>query len=164
MGREKNHKILKFLMVMVCCLVMLGGNVLESQAASVATPKLESVKAKQAESLTISWKQVKGATGYQVYQSTAKNGKYKKVATISKAKTTTYVAKKLKADTVYYYKINAFKKKNGKKVVSGYSKIKSAQPYPKTVTVSPSSKPYKNNYVKNKSYNSKTKQYYMLTS
>lgn len=144
--------------------MLLGGNVLETQAASISAPKITSVKAKNPESLTVSWKKVKGATGYQIYQTTSKKGKYKKIATISKGSTTSYVVKKLKADKVYYYKIRSYKKVKGKNAYSFFSKVKNAQPYPKAVIVSPNSKPYKNNYTKHKNYNAQTKSYYMLMS
>lgn len=44
----------------------------------------------------ISWKKVKGASGYEVYRSTKKNGKYKKIKTIKKAGTVRFTDKKLK--------------------------------------------------------------------
>lgn len=56
--------------------------------------------------LTLTWKKVKGAKKYVVYQSKKKGGKYKKFATSKK----TTITKAMKGD--YYYKIKAF---NGKK-------------------------------------------------
>ena len=43
------------------------------------------VTAKTKNSVTLSWRPVKRATGYQVYRSTSKNGTYKKVKTITTA-------------------------------------------------------------------------------
>ena len=67
---------------------------------------------------TVSWKKVKGASGYVVYRATKKNGKYKSVKKISKGSTVKYVNKKLTKKKTYYYKVRAFKK-SGKKVVYG---------------------------------------------
>ena len=63
-------------------------------------------------SITIKWKKVAGATGYQVYRATSATGKYKKlVTTKKKSYTNTSVSKGVK----YFYKVRAYKKKGGKK-------------------------------------------------
>ena len=58
------------------------------------------------QNLTLTWKKVKGAKKYVVYQSKKKGGKYKKFATTKK----TTITKAMKGD--YYYKVKAF---NGRK-------------------------------------------------
>ncbi len=58
----------------------------------------------------ISWKKVSGATGYKVYRSTSKNGKYTVVKTFSKGTTTSYTNKKLKTGKTYYYKVQVLNK------------------------------------------------------
>lgn len=76
-----------------------------------ATPKAKKLKVKakkKAGRTVLSWKKVKGATGYKVYRSTKKNGKYKKVKTITKKSITTFKAKK--SNKKYYYKVVAYKK------------------------------------------------------
>lgn len=87
------------------------------------TPSGVKVKAgsKQAK---ISWKKIKGVTGYEVYRSTKKSSGYKKVATIKKASTTSYTNKKLKKNKKYYFKVRAYKTVNGKKLYSSYSSPK----------------------------------------
>lgn len=95
-----------------------------STAAKVKVAKVTGVKAKNSakKTATVSWKKVKGATGYVVYRATSKNGKYKAVKKITKGSTIKYVNKKLKKKKTYYYKVRAFKK-SGKKVTYGaYSK------------------------------------------
>lgn len=42
------------------------------------------VKNSSKKTVTVTWKKVKGATGYVVYRATKKNGKYKAVKTIKK--------------------------------------------------------------------------------
>lgn len=75
---------------------------------------------------TISWKKVSGVDGYVIYQSTSKDGKYKKIKTITSANKTSYKVTKLKAGTRYYYKIRTRKKVKGKYGYGSYSTIRNA--------------------------------------
>ena len=77
--------------------------------------------------VTVSWKKVSGATGYEIYRSTRKSSGYKKVKTISKGSTLSYKNTKLKKGKTYYYKVRAYKKVNGKKVYGSYSSVKSVK-------------------------------------
>lgn len=95
-------------------------NTTTKPATQTKPAKVTGVKAKNTakKTATVSWKKVKGASGYVVYRATKKNGKYKAVKTISKGSTVKYVNKKLTKKKTYYYKVRAFKK-SGKKVVYG---------------------------------------------
>ncbi|MCI9063489.1 MAG: hypothetical protein HFJ17_02660 [Clostridia bacterium] len=62
--------------------------------------------------------------GYEIYRSTSKKGKYKKVKSVSKNKSS-YTDKKLKKSKTYYYKIRGYKKINGKTYYTKYSNVKS---------------------------------------
>lgn len=98
-----------------------------SSAKSVTiTPKVPSitVKSNKKKTATISWKKLSGVDGYVVYRSTKKNSGYKKVTTIKKASTKSYINKKLKSKITYYYKVRSYKKVNGKTAYSNYSSIK----------------------------------------
>lgn len=77
--------------------------------------------------VTVAWKRVKKAKGYQVYRSLKKNGKYKRVATIKKGTRVKYVNKKLKKGKRYYFKVRAYAGAGSKKVYSKYSKVKSVK-------------------------------------
>ncbi len=65
----------------------------------------------------VKWEKISGATGYNIYMSTLKNGTYKKVASAGKNKSLItikkYNKKKLQTKTYYYYVVA--KKKVGKK-------------------------------------------------
>lgn len=87
----------------------------------LSKPKVSTYKKKK--SIKVSWKKVSGASGYTIYRSTKKKGKYKKVKTIKKGSTKSWTNKKLKSKKKYYYKIKAFRKVGGKKVYSVYSNI-----------------------------------------
>lgn len=88
---------------------------------STTITSLTSKKAKQA---VIKWKKVSGATQYEVYRSTSKKGKYKKIATTKK---TSYTDKKATGGKKYYYKIRVCKKISKKNYYSSYSGVKSVK-------------------------------------
>lgn len=73
---------------------------------------------------TISWKQVKGAAGYEIYMSTSKNGTYSKIGTTTKGNKISFTKKNLKKGT-YYFKVNSYIKVGKIKIYSGYSSVKS---------------------------------------
>lgn len=86
-----------------------------------AAAKMESTKVKTAytyHSTKLSWRNVKGASGYQIYRSASKNGKYKKVKT-TKAKS--WTNQKLTTGKTYYYKVRAYKKSE-KTIYGAFSK------------------------------------------
>ena len=62
-------------------------------------------KAKTKKSVTLSWKRIPKADGYNVYRASKKNGKYKRIKVINKG---SQVKVKLKAKKKQYYKIKAF--------------------------------------------------------
>lgn len=75
----------------------------------------------------ISWKKSSGnLDGYIIYRATSKNGKYKKVKTVSKSKSS-YTDKNLTKGQTYYYKIRGYKNINGKNCYTNYSNVKSVK-------------------------------------
>lgn len=75
----------------------------------------------------ITWKQVKGATGYKIYRSTSKNGVYEQVGKVYGNKKFTYTNTKLAKDKTYYYKVAAYRKVSGKVIYGNQSKVKSVK-------------------------------------
>lgn len=69
--------------------------------------KVEGVKAQKqdAASITLTWDEVEGASGYQVYSYNTDTGKSKLLATIN---SNTYEITRLTANTVYQYKVAAY--------------------------------------------------------
>lgn len=90
------------------------------KAKTLAKPVVK-VKAGK-KSAVVSWKKVAGAKGYKVYCATKKNGKYKLVATIKKAKAGKTKVKKLKKGKKYFFVVRAYKM-SGKKVVLGKKSV-----------------------------------------
>lgn len=70
--------------------------------------------------IKISWKAVKGATGYQVYRYNTKTQKYKQ---IKKTKSTTFTDTKLTPGTSYAYRVRAYASDGTKSVIGKVSKV-----------------------------------------
>ncbi len=77
--------------------------------------------------ISLKWKKVSGATGYQIQMSTRKKGKYKTVKKISSGKSVSYTIKKLKKKKKYYFRIRAFVKKSGATKYGRWSGIKAVK-------------------------------------
>jgi hypothetical protein len=74
--------------------------------------------------VTLKWKEVKGADGYQIYYSTSKDGKYKKLKSTSKL---SFKKTGLKSGKTYYFKVRAYKKLDSGTVFGSFSSVKSAK-------------------------------------
>ena len=85
--------------------------------------QIKKVKSKK-KSLTVTWKKVRGVTGYKIQYSLKKNFKKAKSKTIKKASTTSLTIKKLKSKKKYYVRIRTYKKISGKTYQSNWSKSK----------------------------------------
>ena len=70
----------------------------------------------------LTWKKVTGAEGYEIYMKTGKNGKYKKVKSLSGK--VTYTVSKLKIGKKYYFKVRTYRKAGKTKVYSDWSNVK----------------------------------------
>ena len=92
----------------------------DDQSVNLTDPLAQPAKIKVKASgnhANISWKKVKGAKGYIVYQQKGK--KFKAVATTSK---TTATIKGLSVGNTYKFKVRAFQKTKGKKILGKESK------------------------------------------
>lgn len=83
------------------------------------TPKLKKIKEKNYHTARIRWTKSGAECNYEVYRARKKNGKYNKIAVVSK---TNYNDKKVKAGKKYYYKIKATH--NGKTKMSKSKSIR----------------------------------------
>lgn len=102
---------------------------LAAEAASVGKVTGVKISATTSNSVSLKWKKVKKASGYQIYYSTKKNKGFKKVKTVKKGSTVKAKITKLSASKTYYFKIRAYRgKANGKlsKVISAKTKAKPA--------------------------------------
>lgn len=90
-----------------------------------ALAKVTNVKIKKAKKarIKISWKNIKGETGYQIARSKYKKKNFKVIKTIksNKAKSVTIKAKK---NRKFYYKVRAYQVTDGGKVYGPWSKVR----------------------------------------
>lgn len=94
---------------------------------TVAKTKITSGKATKGK-VTLKWKKVAGAAGYEVYRSTKKGSGYTKLATITKGSTVKLTDKTVKAGKKYYYKVRAYKTNEaGVDVYAAYSAVKTVK-------------------------------------
>ena len=99
----------------------------DSETVSVKTALAKPVQktpALKKKTITVKWKAVLGASGYQIYRATKKTGKYKLVKTVKGGKTVSFKNTKLKKKKTYYYKIRAYRTVAGEKVYSSFSAVK----------------------------------------
>ena len=73
----------------------------------------------------LSWKAVSGATKYQVYRATSKNGTYKK---ITETASTSYTNTGLTGGKTYYYKVRAYRLKGSSRIYGPFCAAVSAKP------------------------------------
>ena len=76
--------------------------------------------------VTVSWKKVKGASGYIVYYKTSKNGKWIRLKAVGN-NTTSYTKDKLTKGKIYYFTVKAYRNYNGKTYNGAYA-TKSIKP------------------------------------
>ena len=101
-------------------------DVLKTTTATEKTKITKTTGAKK--KLTVKWKKISKATGYQIQVATDKKfTKNKKSVTISKNKTITTTIKKLKSKKKYYVRVRTYRKVGGKKVYSSWSSIKNVK-------------------------------------
>jgi len=94
-----------------------------------ATPTSVKAVSSSYNSIKTTWAAVNGATGYVIYRSTAKDGTYSKVGTVTG---TSYNNTGLTTNTTYYYKVRAYRTVGTINVYSNYSSVVSAKPIPAT--------------------------------
>lgn len=97
-------------------------------SAPPAQVKSLTVKGKKTGNVTLTWKKVSGAKGYEIYRSRKKNGDYTLLKRIKKGKTKKWSANIQETGTTYYYKVRAYvTNADGKRVYGKFSKVKSLQ-------------------------------------
>lgn len=94
-----------------------------SQKTKPASTAFTDNSSSKSESITLRWKESKGAKGYEIYRSTKKEEAFSLVKTVKEADTLKWTNKELDAETVYYYKIRPYTEVNGTKVCGKYSKV-----------------------------------------
>lgn len=104
----------------------LNAKIAKMQKGWVSAPaKVKGLKANAGKKkVSLSWKKVKGASGYKVYKASGKNKKYSLAKTTGK---TAVSVKNLKNGKTYYFKVKAYKKVSGGEVTGNFSNAAKAK-------------------------------------
>ena len=89
------------------------------KVVQLANVKITSLKNKKTKSVSVKWKKITGAGGYQLQYST--NSKFKGKTT-KNTKKVTYLCKKLKKKKKYYFRVRAYRISDKKKIYGCWSK------------------------------------------
>lgn len=92
-------------------------------ATKTATPKISKLTSSSKGKAVITWTNVSGENGFQVYYSTKKNGDFKKYSNY-KGNTTKATVSKLKSGKTYYFKVRTYKTTDSGYVYSSWSSVK----------------------------------------
>ncbi len=96
-----------------------------STATKTAKPTLKSATQSSGK-VKLTWNNVSGESGYEIYYSTSKNGTYKKMSGVA-ANKISYTTSKLTAGKTYYFKVRTYKTVGDNKVYSAFSNVKSVK-------------------------------------
>lgn len=99
------------------------------QKAQLQTAVITTAKRNSYLSIVMKWKNVSGADGYHIYRAAAKNGAYEKIAIVNN-KSTWYEDKNCACGKTYYYKVAAYRMKDGKKYFGEKSEAVAARTTP----------------------------------
>ncbi len=117
---------------LICYTILISLAVLVSLStqakAKVTTPTKVRVRSSESKKLKVTWKKVKKADGYQIYEYKKSNKKFKKVADVD-GKTRSWKSQNTKK--VHTYKVRAYKTSGKRRVYSKFSYTVSARPYKK---------------------------------
>jgi hypothetical protein len=94
---------------------------------SLPTVNFTAAKPAAGGALTLKWKKVKGADGYEIRRSTSENGRYKKLKVVESSTAQKYTLTATECNGSYYYKIRAYRIVDGKKVYGQYSVARAAE-------------------------------------
>jgi N-acetylmuramoyl-L-alanine amidase/fibronectin type 3 domain-containing protein len=84
---------------------------------------INSVPAQAGASMAINWNKITDVTGYQIQRSTSPTSGFTKIATIKGAAVTNYLDGPLKTNTLYYYRLRAFKYVTGGTSFGAFSPV-----------------------------------------
>ena len=109
-----------FIVLAILCSGVLctSGNISKA-STKLRCPQSVKVIVVNNKTIKLKWKSVKSRKKYEIYASTKRNGKYKKIKQTSKC----YIIVRQKPGKSYYYKVRAYMKKTNGKKYSSFSKI-----------------------------------------
>lgn len=102
-----------------------------AKPAAPAAPDGTKAVSASATSVKVSWNEVAGATGYQVWRGTSETGSFTALGSVT---TTSRTCTGLTCGSTYYFKVRAYIEVNGTRIYGKYSTIVSAVPKPSKPT------------------------------
>lgn len=106
------------------------------QYTPLAIPAISAVKNASYNTLRVEWPIVAGATGYQVYRSTVKDGEYTLISELTDGAATSYSDETCEVGKVYYYYIKACQTIEDVKTYGNASAVASGRTTPNRVGLS----------------------------
>ena len=115
----------KKVLITIFVSVMLMLSAAAAFGATLAKPTI-TVTAKGVSSVSVSWKNVEGASGYEVYRKTGETGTYKIIRTLDYANKQEYryINTAVKAGNTYVYKVRAVQDRGTVQTKGGFSSEK----------------------------------------
>lgn len=98
----------------------LGSYSAPERGRTMAKAAITSIASLSSSKIQITWKKISNAANYDIYRSASENGKYKKIATVSK-NVRKYADQSVKSGKRYFYKVVASGTFDGAKIRGGYS-------------------------------------------
>lgn len=156
---------LKFILLLLAATFIIGNISALSTSDALTVPKVKSLStaSRTSTSIKLKWSKVSSSSGYEIYRSTSKSGKYTLVKTLSGSSSTTYTNTKLTSNKTYYYKVRAYKIYKKKYYYGSYSSIlKTYTSKPSNSTVMKAYRSFleKNQYIKPEKYDGSIETYY----
>ena len=106
------------------------------QYTQLAIPVISAVKNASYNTLRVEWPAVAGATGYQVYRNTVKDGEYTLISELTDGAATSYSDATCEIGKVYYYYIKACQTIEEEKIYGDASSVVSGRTTPNRVGLS----------------------------
>ena len=98
--------------------------------------EMKEVSEKSYQSLNVTWDEVDGAAGYEVYRSTSKNGEYKKISTVEDGTKTSYTDKNCECGQSYFYCVKAIQVVGEETRLGEFSDVVSGKTTPNATSLS----------------------------
>ncbi len=129
----KKIRVLAAVICMILCVSMIpqdtAATTIQGQTSSVGQVRNLKAGVCTIHSINIRWTPVAGASGYQIYRSAARNGKYTRLKTVA-AGSQAFMNTSVSVGKEYFYKVRAYSNTSKGKVYGKFSKILRANTKP----------------------------------
>ncbi|UPM56306.1 Ig-like domain-containing protein [Gottfriedia acidiceleris] len=107
------------------------GNISTTANTTVVDATIKAVSSSY-NKIKITWNNLPGVSGYEIYRSTSSSGTYSKVGTVLNESTNTFTNNSVATGTIYYYKVRAYRTINGTNSYTSFTKNTSGKAIPAT--------------------------------